>query len=309
MKKVATYLLHGSLGSGKTTILKRLLSDARFQKSIVIENEFAHVNLDKDLLAQTNEEIRILDVSGGCVCCTSSQNLLDALQEVRQERDIDHLFIETSGVSSSVQLVRQLMLSHDFDEHFTLVKNIFVIDALEETRQRLEGQKMLDLLMADLVILHKTDLAPEEKTESLRVALRRLPDLRFVEAAFGGIAAEDVFSSAPSRSALALLEHIDMLAAAIDHGAATQYQVMYPKQAITPEEMAEVLKAAARLGADIVRVKGYFKDAHGRRHLINGTKHHMTITEAPSAPAEDAIVCIGHGVTKESLRPVIERLC
>lgn len=65
MKKISTYLIHGSLGSGKTTLLKNILRIPEFKKSVVIENEFANYNVDKELLDDC--QVKILDVSGGCV--------------------------------------------------------------------------------------------------------------------------------------------------------------------------------------------------------------------------------------------------
>lgn len=308
MSKLSTYLIHGSLGSGKTTILKHILSDARFAKSVVVENEYANVNLDKDFIAQEHGHINILDVSGGCICCTSSQDLFTALQTVRQTQGIQHVFVETTGVSSSAQLIKQLMLSHEFDGHFTLVKNIFVIDALEDAPDRLRTEKMLDLLMADLAVLHKIDLVDEQKLVSFRAMLNSIPGLSIVEAAQGNVPADRIYSATPSRAASALLEHVHLLQTA-DHGADVQYQVLYPTKAVTDDAVRTALHRSAKKGAQVMRIKGYVTDPSGNKRLVHGTRQFLTFENAPTIDAQDVLVCIGPGVTKESIQPLIECVC
>src|SRR2546423_449327 len=77
-------VLTGFLGSGKTTMLARLLRDPRFTRTAVIINEFGEVGLDHELLEQSREELVLL--SNGCVCCTVRGDLLSTLKGIDERR-------------------------------------------------------------------------------------------------------------------------------------------------------------------------------------------------------------------------------
>jgi G3E family GTPase len=57
-------ILTGFLGSGKTTVLKRLLSEVHGQKIAVIENEFGEENIDNEILLANTQE-QIIQMSNG----------------------------------------------------------------------------------------------------------------------------------------------------------------------------------------------------------------------------------------------------
>ena len=78
-------VLTGFLGSGKTTILNRLLRDPGAAKTLVIVNEFGEIGLDHDLIESSNEDTILLQ--SGCVCCTVRNDLVETLQRVAAERD------------------------------------------------------------------------------------------------------------------------------------------------------------------------------------------------------------------------------
>lgn len=310
MKKIPTYLLHGPLGSGKTTILKKILSDPGFRKSIVIENEYANYNIEKNLLDDGTQEIKIMDVSGGCICCTSGKDLFETFQSITKEKDVEQVFIETTGVASSVQLIKQMMLSREFDEHFSLVKNILVIDSLEESVEVLKAEKMLDLIMADLVILHKIDLVNTEKLMELRSFLENIPELAFRETSHGEIDPKEIVSKEKSKALDTLLGHLDELSGAIDHSKDVLYQVIYPKKAIKQEELMQSIQEAQENGAFIRRAKGTFTTPEGKQFSLNGTTHDLKITsEKKQKTEEDVLVFIGKNVTKETIQPLIHALC
>jgi len=85
MALIPVTILSGFLGSGKTTLLKHILHENHGNKIAVIENEFGEENIDNDILVQDSNE-QIVQMSNGCVCCTIRGDLVDALNDLFEQR-------------------------------------------------------------------------------------------------------------------------------------------------------------------------------------------------------------------------------
>ena len=77
MTPIAVTLLTGFLGAGKTTLLRHILNEQHGFKIAVIENEFGEVSVDDQLIGDRATQIKTL--TNGCICCTRSNELEDAL--------------------------------------------------------------------------------------------------------------------------------------------------------------------------------------------------------------------------------------
>jgi len=87
-------ILSGFLGSGKTTLLNQILKSAGGLRVAVMINDFGDVNIDKDLVVGQSGDV--LELSGGCMCCTIREDLLTSAQELlRSGRIFDYLIVET----------------------------------------------------------------------------------------------------------------------------------------------------------------------------------------------------------------------
>ena len=97
-RKIPALVLSGFLGSGKTTVVQRLLSDAaeRGIRVALISNELGELGIDRALLGKGGQSY--VELEGGCVCCELSDDLLETLVELQREVDPDRFEIETSGV-------------------------------------------------------------------------------------------------------------------------------------------------------------------------------------------------------------------
>ena len=67
---VPVTLLSGFLGSGKTTLVKKILGNTVGMKVLVIENEIGAEGIDHELLMQHTAKEEIILMNNGCVCCT-----------------------------------------------------------------------------------------------------------------------------------------------------------------------------------------------------------------------------------------------
>ena len=64
-------IISGFLGAGKTTLIKKLLSEAlQDEKVVLIENEFGEIGIDGGFLQEAGVQIR--EMNSGCICCSLS---------------------------------------------------------------------------------------------------------------------------------------------------------------------------------------------------------------------------------------------
>ena len=90
-------IISGFLGAGKTTLIKKLLSDAyKGEQVVLIENEFGEIGIDGGFLKEAGIEIR--EMNSGCICCSLVGDFGKSLHEVVDTYHPDRILIEPSGV-------------------------------------------------------------------------------------------------------------------------------------------------------------------------------------------------------------------
>ena len=104
--KVPLYLVNGSLGAGKTSVLEFLLQQSDYKGSRVIENEYANENVDGYRLEGLAEMLTTL--AGDCVCCSSKHALTRMLLDFCRNSPAP-VFIEATGVARTMNLVEKLI--------------------------------------------------------------------------------------------------------------------------------------------------------------------------------------------------------
>ena len=98
-------IVTGYLGAGKTSYINRLLSgtdrssdEAKKQRLAILVNDFGEINVDKQLIRARQGQM--IDIAGGCICCTYGSDLVDGLQTIlARQSEFDRLVIECSGVA------------------------------------------------------------------------------------------------------------------------------------------------------------------------------------------------------------------
>ena len=100
-----TLVIYGFLGSGKTTLIKHLLSEVlSYQRVVVVENELGRESIDS--LKLRNLGGSIVDMKSGCVCCTLRSELVTTLAPIEQEIKPDVVILEPSGLSSLEDIIK-----------------------------------------------------------------------------------------------------------------------------------------------------------------------------------------------------------
>ena len=107
------YLVWGFLGSGKTTLINNLLSQSEMQSKriVILENESGTESVDGEML-RTNR-YSVVDLKGGCMCCTFRLKLVEILKKIEKQYNPDAVFIESSGLASleDIQCIPGLLIS------------------------------------------------------------------------------------------------------------------------------------------------------------------------------------------------------
>ena len=102
MKTTPVLLLTGYLGSGKTTLVNRILTNKRGIKFAVIVNDIGEVNIDADLILKggvvDQKDDSLMALQNGCICCTLKMDLVGQLRDITNMERFDYIVIEASGI-------------------------------------------------------------------------------------------------------------------------------------------------------------------------------------------------------------------
>ena len=172
-------VLTGFLGSGKSTLVRRLLQHPDLADTAVIVNEFGEVGIDHALVAESKEDVVLM--SSGCLCCTVRGDLLKTLSQLHRRRQrgevprFRRVLIETTGLADPAPILQTLMANPNVVDRYPLQAVITAVDAVNgwSTLDR-HDEAMKQAAVADTLLLTKTDIADAEAAVALT---RRLKDL------------------------------------------------------------------------------------------------------------------------------------
>jgi cobalamin biosynthesis protein CobW len=174
---VPALIVSGYLGSGKTTLVSRLLEDAQSKgiRLAIVSNEFGDTGIDRALLDAGEEGFVELD--GGCVCCRLSDALSETLEMILTTTTPDRLVLETSGVALPGEVVVQFWrppLRQLISDEIVAV----VVDAEHATQRAAdEDETFLEQIeAADLLLLNKADLLDESGLVAAEACLDELSE-------------------------------------------------------------------------------------------------------------------------------------
>ena len=207
MKKIPITIVTGFLGVGKTTLVHNMLKNANGKRIAVLVNEFGEVDVDGELIGSAGceeDECNLIQLPNGCICCTVQEEFLPSmLQLLERKEEIDHIVIETSGLSMPKPLGKAVNWP-DLKPHITIDSVITVEDAVGIAtgeicdRERVQAQRLADdsldhetpieelfldqLSCADLVLVSKRDLIDDEKFEEVNkiIEAKARPNTRII---------------------------------------------------------------------------------------------------------------------------------
>lgn len=343
--RIPVTLVTGFLGSGKTTLINKALRSPEMAGAIVIVNEFGEVQLDHQLVADSDDAVVVLE--NGCLCCTVRSDLIGTLNALYHDREdkripfFDRVVIETSGLAEPGPVLQAFLSEPTLEGLFRVAHVIALVDAVNwPDTMKVHEEAVRQVALADAVLLTKLDLVGDraERESGLRKMVARLnPYARILT--FGpsadGVAAlldEAGFDAADPRAdprdwlKLEAYEHSGDKTEHADHPHGHEHHdhlrdkgiesfVLFRDDPLSREELRLLLDGLSQnLGPGLLRVKGLvnIKEEPGRPAVIQGAQHllhTMTWLEKwPDSDERSRIVFITQGVPRENLKEIVEMM-
>ena len=301
----------GFLGSGKTTLIGRILRTPGYARTAVIVNEFGEIGLDHDLIAKSDETL--LSLTTGCLCCAVRGDLVETLLDLRRRRDAgeiayDRVLVETSGLADPAPILHALMTDPGIADSHRIDSVVTVADAVhgEATLDR-HPEARRQAALADRLVLSKTDVAGDAPDLRVRLAAMN-PGAGIVLAP--DVTPDTLFTSFdPAARALRLATVPDQPAASpFGQARHTDGIETFSLRRDTPMPalaLTLLLQALTEhCGARLLRVKGLIdiEEMPGQPAVIHGVQHVFSAPEfLPNWPSEDRttrIVFIAQGIPR-----------
>ncbi len=270
-------IVTGFLGSGKTTLLRRFLRSPAMQHTAVLVNEFGEIGLDHHLVQRLDEQTILL--GHGCVCCTVRHDLVRALTDLleRHQRGrmapLRRVVIETTGLADPAPLLFTVLTHPMLQHHFAIDRVVTTVDAVNgplHLDRHPVSQKQV--VLADTIIVTKTDLAPPDAVAPLLARLRGLnPAAQLTTAVLGDVDPQWLVEPNRSGPAPRLLDTPEVP----DHHAGTLRSIALtfaqPLDWIAFSIWLSLLLQAH--GEKVLRVKGLLNVGATGPVVLNGVQH------------------------------------
>ncbi|MDR3585153.1 MAG: GTP-binding protein [Desulfosporosinus sp.] len=166
-------IISGFLGSGKTTLIRKILNSLdSSEKIVLIENEFGDVNVDREILAI--EGFEIYEISNGCVCCKLKGEFIFTLKQILTQK-IDRIIFEPSGIFIIGEIF-DLFKDPQISSECYINSVTTVVDAQNFSNhiQSYSGFFKSQICSASSLIISKTQLLLPEEIAQIELELRML---------------------------------------------------------------------------------------------------------------------------------------
>ncbi|MCI8285216.1 MAG: GTP-binding protein [Firmicutes bacterium] len=204
-------IFSGFLGAGKTTLIKKLISESfQGEKIVLIENEFGEINIDSGFLKDSG--IEITEMSSGCICCTLVGDFGQALSDVLAKFEPDRVLIEPSGVGKLSDVIRAVQ---KVSESMPLTLNSFVTVAdAKKCKMYVKnfGEFYLDQIEhAKTIILSRTQNMTDDQLEAcVKLLQEHNPEARMITTPWEELTGDQILEAMESDKSFAdkLLEEL-----------------------------------------------------------------------------------------------------
>ena len=304
--RIPVTVVTGFLGAGKTTLIRRFLGSPEGAGTAVIVNEFGAVGIDDALIRDSAEETVLL--GNGCVCCITRTDLQIALRRLVFDRErgtvprFARVIIETSGLADPAPILQTFSTDRALGGEFHIDVVLAVVDAVAgETNLASAAEARKQVILADRLVISKTDLAEAAAVERLSRRLQQLnPRAPIDIAVSGALDPERVIAPADAvRSGfVGEAEHSDGIESFV-------VEIAEPVEWPTFSRAMETLIALR--GADLLRVKGLLDVAGCRGPVVVQYVQHLAHPPVeldiwPDANRKSRIVFITRNVSERKVR-------
>lgn len=292
----------GFLGSGKTTLISRILRNPAFARTAVIVNEFGEISLDHDLIASSDDSV--LTLNTGCLCCSVQTDLARTLLDLSERRKAgsalyDRVLIETSGLSDPAPMLQAMMTDASVFAMHQVPAVVTLVDSVHgEQTLREHAEARHQVAFADRLLISKTDQQPP--AEQLLSQLQMLNP---------GATCSTTSTSDPAMlfggsSIAALSERLADAPRQAGHGEIETFTVTRDRT-LPALALTMLLQAVAEhCGPRLLRLKGLvaIEEMSGRPAVIHGVRHVVSppvfLDRWPSSDQRTRMVFITKGVPR-----------
>lgn len=206
-------LLTGYLGSGKTTLVNRILTNRRGIKFAVIVNDIGEVNIDADLIQKGGivgqNDDSLVALQNGCICCTLKMDLVKQLTDIISQKRFDYIVIEASGICEPDPIAQTICSIPSMGGPYTkdgvprLDCVVTVVDALrmqsefacgdQLLRKNIEEDDLENLVIqqiefCNIVLLNKASEISRSELNRLKEIVKALqPQAQIIECDYGDV--------------------------------------------------------------------------------------------------------------------------
>jgi G3E family GTPase len=304
MKTPAT-IVTGFLGAGKTTLLKRFLALPEGQGTAVVVNEFGAAGIDDALVRESADETVLL--GNGCLCCIARSDLQLALRRLVVERergetpDFKRVVIETSGLADPSPILQTFATDRALGDVFHVEVVVTVVDAetgLDTLSWSPEARKQV--ILADRLVITKTDISGESAAETLATKLRALdPGAEILQAVNGVLDPTRLVEPASDQrnAFVAEAEHSDGIASFVLSQEAPMSWPIFARSMTT---------LMAMRGTDLLRVKGFLNVEGCKGPVVVQFVQHLAhppveLTAWPDGNRTSRVVFITRNITEKQV--------
>lgn len=318
---VPVTLLVGFLGSGKTTLANRILTEHHDQRIAVIVNEFGDVGIDGRLIVGVEDNV--IELSNGCLCCTVQGDLADTLRQLLERRrqtvdaqPFERIVIEASGLASPGPVLQGMLVDPSLNAHVRVDGVITMTHAKHIVQQLVDHPEASEqVAYADHIILNHCDRCEGDALAAAEAALHAcnphadLERTTRAEVDVVRVLNQQTWDSARVKAALAngawCDDHAHEHAHAHLH---TQGVGTLALRADAPMDLHRLtgwlLDLAKRRSHELMRLKGILRcQSHDQAVVIQGVYQWIEVRlEAGEPPVASVLVLIGRYLDEEEIR-------
>ena len=294
--KARVVLIVGFLGTGKTSLLKHIVTGkSDLSGTVLIINEFGKIGIDGSLIKK--EDAEIIELTSGCICCTLAMDLRILLDKILKQYEPHTIFIEASGVADPRSLI-SIFNEEEIRSHILGNKTVTVIDAgFWEIRTIIGDIFHCQIDPADLILVNKVDLLPDDKVnQCLREVREMYPRSEVRPTVHCRIDLEKIlWSDKAAEEVLPLRDHQKL------HGSETAEESFETLSYVNSGTMDEdcFKRFIRELSINVFRVKGTVR-FHNRSMMLNHVGGKSEWIEEDSA-VETRLVFIGWKIKEEEI--------